>query len=54
MKVHEFKITITRKGYVKNDDEIAKMCDEVEALTEHYLNMMTHDLKEAGYEVIVK
>jgi hypothetical protein len=53
MRIAEIKININRKGYVKNDDEIIVMIEEVQAIVEPLVDIMKEKLDQAGYEVAV-
>jgi hypothetical protein len=52
MKLIETKITITKSGYVKNEDELCDLCDKAEAIVEKWLDGMKAELDQAGFVVV--
>jgi len=49
MRLLSKSFTVSREGYVKNEDELENFREDVERIVQHYHQMMEEELDQAGY-----
>lgn len=49
MKLIEFKLTVHKAGYVKDEDELGELCDKAEAVIERYIDGLRSSLESSGF-----
>ena len=54
MKLVTFELTITRPGYVKDEDELVLHLEDSRMIVENALRQLEDELDQAGYGLTVK